>query len=952
VNPRLVNRLSVALVILGAALWAAAPTILDLPDSFTLWLGVSSAVLLQLWRLGREHRRRRRNLISTATAVHRFAARFDPVRALGLHRSAVAVRAASPTLAPDRLPPYVPGRIDDVISDGLSRRSFALVVGNSLCGKSRAAFEAVRSLHPNAEIWVPAGPEGLRSLLRCDPPLPGGWRTVVVWLDDIDYFLGEPQMDGGESAADPYPDFTAALFQRHLADRRWWSAWRPRLLFVATINRRRFEQIADPGDSGALAALNRRLRGVLALAERAELSDGEQAGWDTQIAAQLYPGVDFTEGIGRAFAEGEALIRAYRHGSDPIGRAFVRAAVDWQRIGAAAPAADQLRSLLPAELPGQIVDDRQLATGLRWANRKLAGGQRLLTERQSADIPPRYEAHPYVIDADEGYIAEAEPRPVPDAVWGIALSSFDAIELLGIAELALERDGRAAERILGHLADDISVARSDAMLRSVAQWMLGDLYAGQAAGAEAAEKSLSAAIAGPNPDVRVEALLSRGRLFDRLGGRRAEADADFAAAQRVAGADAEVHAGARHESGRRHQIRKEHDEAIVDFTAVIEAGAAAPALRGICLIKRAYALRDLGRDDRAIADFTAAIRLDASPRSVAIAYMERAQFAPSPNEELAELTAAIGVEGAPSSYRGYAYCLRADRLAELGKPEAAAADYDAACELDDVDLDDHATFQRERASFYEDRDPARATREYTEVISTPGLPPAEVARARVSLGIMRSTQLTAKRDVHLVEMVAADLNWAIDHGDPRTRSKAQYWLARLWDHGYGTESSALAFFDAATETDGADEDVVASAYIHRGLLHSAHGRHEEAIADYTRGIEIPGARGHSHAVGHANRGLMWLCDLDDPAAAEADFRAALWTQGGAEVSAGCLGHLVDLLRSQGRYAEELPLYRAAIASGRVELVAAALPRVEALGRRRAWRSARRARRTLRRARVA
>lgn len=935
---RLANLLTVALVLAGAAAWAAAPEVLGLPDQLALLVGIASAVALQAARLVRERRRRRRHLVSCSTGVYRLSARFDPVRSLGLHRSARAEREVARGYAADgagALPPYVHGAIDGAIDRLLGESSFVLLVGNSLSGKSRAAYEAVRRRFAGAEIWTPAGPEGLRALLEGDPPLPAGGRDVVVWLDDLNYFLKAADGSRGE----PLQPVTHALLARHLSrPRGWFASVRPRLVFVATMSRRQYDVLTEPSDDGGTF---RRGAEIVRLADRLELADGRAAGWDMKEAVRLYPGVDFSRGIGRALAEGEEMIRVYRRGADAVGRALVRAAIDWWRIGVGWPSAGELRSLLPATLPDAVVTAARFDEGLLWANREIAGGQRLLYERQR-DGGVAYEAHPYLVDADEGYGEDAEARSVSEGIWRAAFEMLDFAALFAVAESAHERDEGRSEQIMRRLADDPDVAGSSPDTRARADLVLGRMHRGQRGREAEAEARLTAALASGEPDVRAEAYLLRGSLREEQPGREGEAEADFTAAVEIEDADGETTASAYYERGLLRLASDRGAAALDDYTAAIETGGAEPFTLAWAHLQRALLEREHGRTAQARADLTATIGLRADPDSVAHAYGVRASIEEDPERRLPDLNAAVAVEGAAPGIRAAALFRRAQTLVELERNHEAMEDFSTALEAGLLTPEARASAHLTRALFWgEEGDPAAEEAEYDRVIEIGDAPEwmrgmAHLYRARLRLDRDGKEWKAA---------TVADLTAAIELGSGEVRGEGHYLRGNLWFDNVVDEKEALADFTAATETEGATPHSVCSSYIHRGRVHSSLGHDREAERDFGRGIEVPNGTPRSLAVGYANRGLLRQ-EQKRFGEAEADLRAAV-SLPGEDVSAGALVDLADLLRAIGRGDEEPGLYREAVKSRRPELVAVGLPRLETLGGRSA-RFARRRRRRLRR----
>lgn len=116
---------------------------------------------------------------------------------LGIHRAiSVASEYSSPT--DDSLTHYVARRHDNDIRDILlsaansnGRPLMTTVVGGSSTGKTRALYEAVSVVLPNWPLLRPASGQSLLDMLeRGIPP------SCVVWLDDIQNFLDDPQHGG------------------------------------------------------------------------------------------------------------------------------------------------------------------------------------------------------------------------------------------------------------------------------------------------------------------------------------------------------------------------------------------------------------------------------------------------------------------------------------------------------------------------------------------------------------------------------------------------------------------------------------------------------------------------------------------------------------------------------------------------------------------------------------
>lgn len=567
------------LTVAGAAVWAAAPDLVGADGAVALVLGPVAAGLLEAGGLVRRRYLQRRHVRSTLTAIYSDVGRLDPVAGVGLRRSALAARELrSEDRAAKVLPDYVPGPIDADLDGALSEREFVLVTGNALAGKSRAAWEAVSRLRPSPLLLVPDGPAELSALLRLDPPLLDTWRVVLVWLGDLGrYASSQADPFGREDApfveGDAERGLSAALLRRHLDARRsHFLRRRMRLVFLATMSQRDHDQALK--GNRALAS-GGSTEGFTRVVESAGapvyLADGPGAGWDMPSARRLYPNVDFGLGIGRTFAEAERMIDAYRHGSNRVGCALARAAVDWRRIGAGDPTRGDLDELLAAELPGQVPTSEDLERGLAWATREVTGDQRLLTSIATGDHA-RYRAHGALIDSDEDYGVDGEIRAVPRGVYDVALRRLRPSGLLGVGtDAASRRRLDVAQRLLDAIIERL-VEQDDVETLAGAYNQRGDLRFGRDQVGEA-EADYTAAIdlEGARPDTRASAYLYRGVL--------------------------------RHEDGRAEKTGS-------DLTAAIDLEGAKPDTRASAYLNRGVLRAGAGRTQEADSDYTVAIDLE------------------------------------------------------------------------------------------------------------------------------------------------------------------------------------------------------------------------------------------------------------------------------------------------------------------------------------------------------
>jgi eukaryotic-like serine/threonine-protein kinase len=105
---------------------------------------------------------------------------------LGIH-PAVTVAPAQ-----DRWPPFVARDVGGRMKQELLQSRFVLVVGESTAGKSRAAYELVRAELPDYHLVQPVD----RDEANATAAHAAGVPRVVLWLDDLERFLGSGGLTG------------------------------------------------------------------------------------------------------------------------------------------------------------------------------------------------------------------------------------------------------------------------------------------------------------------------------------------------------------------------------------------------------------------------------------------------------------------------------------------------------------------------------------------------------------------------------------------------------------------------------------------------------------------------------------------------------------------------------------------------------------------------------------
>ncbi|WP_410672298.1 hypothetical protein [Amycolatopsis sp. cmx-4-68] len=289
----------------------------------------------------------------------------DPVR-LGVH-------PAAPAAALSRSPVFVSRDVMPQLVSALSRDRFVLLVGESTAGKSRVAYEAARELFPRHRLVNPVGRESVEAAV--DAMVESS--RAVLWLDDIERFLGE----GG---------FTGAAVSRVLATKRH--------CIMATMRSEEYSYFNGGPSSGADANRSRETirQGweVLRLATRIDLArswSSEELGragriqlCDPRIAEALEQADRF--GVAEYLAAGPQLLAAWRDAwapsAHPRAAALVLAAVDARRAGIHRP--------LPLEVltrahesylrrrGGHRLRPEPMATAIDWATNPLYATSSLL----------------------------------------------------------------------------------------------------------------------------------------------------------------------------------------------------------------------------------------------------------------------------------------------------------------------------------------------------------------------------------------------------------------------------------------------------------------------------------------------------------------------------------------------------------------------------------------------
>lgn len=370
---------------------------------------------------------------------------------LGVHP--VETQSADPQgAATDGLTPYIPREIDDELRDAVHRQGLIVVVGESTAGKSRAAFEAIRSQTPGYLLAVPSGRESLAAVTNRLSES----RLSILWLDDLERFLGP----GGLTPA-LVSSLTKRTGQRNVI-----------MATMRTSEWERFTPRAEPSvdDEGRAAWRASRdvLRAAYIITLRRKWSPTELAsaaafaGSDSRIAFALTRARTF--GVAETLAAGPELLRDWRNawapGSHPRGAALVAAAVDCRRAGVDDPVSPDLlldmhhHYLLAAG--GPTLRPEPVEEAWAWALRPVHGASSLLIPAGQSEEDQRYLAFDYLID-------QPDHGPIPVETWNMLVARADRSYATRVASEAYWRVRTAFHAAVDSGATDDVFSRARAM---------------------------------------------------------------------------------------------------------------------------------------------------------------------------------------------------------------------------------------------------------------------------------------------------------------------------------------------------------------------------------------------------------------------------------------------------------------------------------------------------------
>jgi len=282
------------------------------------------------------------------------------------------------------------------------------------------------------------------------------------------------------------------------------------------------------------------------------------------------------------------------------------------------------------------------------------------------------------------------------------------------------------------------------------------------------------------------------------------------------------------------------EEAIADWTRVIELPEAPPDQVAWARVGLGFTHRSAGRTPEAMADWTLAVDLPgAPPEPVAIALLVRGAMHEKSgrmSEAIADYTRAIELAGAPPDHVATAFFSRGVAYGQAGLTSEAIADYTRAIDLHEAPpaLVAKALYNR-GVTYGQTGQTAAEIADYTRCIELAGAPSDHIAKALFARGAMYGQAGQTSEAI-------ADYARAIELPAAPPEQVAWALLNRGLIYGQaGRIAESIADYTRTIEQRGVPPELVASALLCRGVRLEEGGRTSEAVADLKRAIELPGA---------------------------------------------------------------------------------------------------------------
>lgn len=384
----------------------------------------------------RERRQQEEGLSALVSAGPRPVAELDPYTSLGVHPSWIAERHRRGRPRP----PYISRRVDSEIESALRSRDLTIVSGPSTGGKTRSLYEALLRTFPSATVVAPVRPSGRSDLLttivsHMSHRRVGPW---VLWLDDIQFYLE-----------------SRALDMRLLEQLR-----SEEVRIVGTIGNDALEGLRDLARNereGSVNEVGREIQRVLDAAdsipfiEPRPVDDAERA-----EAKVLYPGEDFSAGIGAHLVGGPRMVERFEAGKSlcPMGVAVLCAVIDWRRAGIERPVPPDVLK----EIFGLYLDDLgsrgpdgpdDYSVGVEWGLEEVIPTVALLRTPEGKD--GGFTVSDFLVAYRDGEVMEGRGQaPIPQKMWEAVARHATLAESGAVAYTAVVRVGTQRGRQIVH----------------------------------------------------------------------------------------------------------------------------------------------------------------------------------------------------------------------------------------------------------------------------------------------------------------------------------------------------------------------------------------------------------------------------------------------------------------------------------------------------------------------
>ena len=274
------------------------------------------------------------------------------------------------------------------------------------------------------------------------------------------------------------------------------------------------------------------------------------------------------------------------------------------------------------------------------------------------------------------------------------------------------------------------------------------------------------------------------------------------------------------------------------------------------LVNRGVTYGQMGDNQRAIDDFTAAIELPHAPaEQVAEALDNRGvTYGQMGDNQRAidDFTAAIELPHAPAEHVAKALVNRGITYGQMGDNQRAIDDYTAAIELPHAPAEHVAKALYNRGITYGQMgDNQRAIDDFTAAIELPHAPAEHVAKALYNRGFRYGQMGDNQREID-------DYTAAIELPHAPAEQVAKALVNRGFTYGQmGDNQRAIDDYTAAIELPHAPAEQVAKALVNRGVTYGQMGDNQREIDDYTAAIELPHAPAEQVAEALYNRGVRY-----------------------------------------------------------------------------------------------